>query len=394
MKNNTMKKILIISLILLFAAESWTQGITFFHGTFKEAMEKAKNEEKLIFIDAYAKWCGPCKRMASEVFTRDDVGKVFNNVFINLKIDMEEDEAKDIRDKFPVNAYPTFLIVNEKGELVSKQVGGMSPTDFINFGKNSLSKNDFAADYEKEYKNGKKDPEFLAKYVKALNRGGKSSVKVVNDFLITKPNIKDTSVLKIITEGLFESDSKCFTLFLENRAAIESKIGKDIYLSKIETACQRTVDKAIKYKSVDLLKESIVLMKKYCPKSALDFEINNSMTYYNVVGDIPEYCKTCKDYVSKIIKNEPDKISALAMKIVENYGIDKTAMKQAEDFAKMAADKSKDLKYKLSYANILYKNGKKSEALSQAEKAQKEAGKKDSNISQQAADLILKIKQG
>jgi thiol-disulfide isomerase/thioredoxin len=45
------------------------QGIEFFHGPWSEALAKAKTEDRLIFVDAFASWCGPCKRMAAETFT-------------------------------------------------------------------------------------------------------------------------------------------------------------------------------------------------------------------------------------------------------------------------------------------------------------------------------------
>ncbi len=388
-----MKKVTIILVIQLIVQMNFAQGIEFFHGTLKDAQAKAKAEEKLIFIDCFAKWCGPCKRMASEVFTKDDVGKFFNANYIPMKIDMEEEGGAEIQDKFPVSAYPTFLIVNDKGELVTKQVGGMSPADFIGFGKRALGKNDFSADYEKEYLSGNRKAEFLAKYTKSLNKSGKSSVKVINDFIATKPDLKDSFNLKVIIEGLYESDSKCFDLFLKNKSTILKYIPEATYLNKIETACQRTVDKAIKFKSTELLKEATIKMKSNCPKNAQEFEINNGMTFYNAMGDASSYCKTCHDYVSKIINKDANKINALALQIVDKFALDKNAMGDAEKFAKLAADISKDPKHSINYASILYKNGKKKDALSIAEKTKKIAEVKNQEMLPAINDLILKIKQ-
>ena len=65
------------------------QGIDFHHGTWKEALAEAQKQDKLVFIDAYAKWCGPCKKMAKNVFTLSEVGDFYNENFINVKLDME-----------------------------------------------------------------------------------------------------------------------------------------------------------------------------------------------------------------------------------------------------------------------------------------------------------------
>src|SRR5690554_7357569 len=60
-------------------------GIKFENLTFEEAIQKAKEENKLIFLDAYAVWCGPCKMMDRTTFKSEEVGKVFNKNFINIK---------------------------------------------------------------------------------------------------------------------------------------------------------------------------------------------------------------------------------------------------------------------------------------------------------------------
>src|SRR5690554_7882772 len=71
-------------------------GIFFESLTFEEAIQKAKKENKLIFLDAYAVWCGPCKLMDRTTFKSEKVGALFNENFINIKIDMEKGEGVDL----------------------------------------------------------------------------------------------------------------------------------------------------------------------------------------------------------------------------------------------------------------------------------------------------------
>lgn len=99
------------------------KGIQFYQGNFKEALALAKKENKVIFMDAYASWCGPCKRMAANTFTDGQVGDFFNKHFVNLKVDMEKGEGPAIAQKYPVEFYPTLFFIDKNGKIVKKLVG-------------------------------------------------------------------------------------------------------------------------------------------------------------------------------------------------------------------------------------------------------------------------------
>ena len=85
-----MKKIIsgisIICSIIISAQET----IQFQELPFKEIIAKAKKEKKLVFIDAYASWCGPCKMMEKNIFPQKSVREYFNTNFINARFDMEK----------------------------------------------------------------------------------------------------------------------------------------------------------------------------------------------------------------------------------------------------------------------------------------------------------------
>src|SRR4030095_10936907 len=116
------------------------QGIEFFHGTWDEALQKAKAEDKLIFVDAFTTWCGPLKNMAANTFPDPAVGEVFNKNFIAMKIDMEKEMGLEFRKKFPVTAYPTLFFIDYDQEVVLKSVGGKSPPDLISIAQGVVDK--------------------------------------------------------------------------------------------------------------------------------------------------------------------------------------------------------------------------------------------------------------
>ena len=73
-----------------------------FKGTFEEALKKAQAEKKDLFVDFYADWCGPCKIMADNIFTRQEVGKYFNSNFVCVQVNVEAGENKVLtKSRFP-----------------------------------------------------------------------------------------------------------------------------------------------------------------------------------------------------------------------------------------------------------------------------------------------------
>ena len=121
--------ILFIAILSVFVMTSVMKngdekGIKFDHMTLAEAKTEAIKTGKLIFIDCYTDWCGPCRRMAATSFKNEKVGNAFNGKFINLKIEMEKNpDGRGLAMKYRVNAYPTLLVINGEGKLVKKVIG-------------------------------------------------------------------------------------------------------------------------------------------------------------------------------------------------------------------------------------------------------------------------------
>jgi thioredoxin 1 len=108
-----------------------TTGIQFFEGTLNEAKAKAKAENKLIFFDAYASWCGPCKAMKKNVFPDPLVGKVFNEKYVSVAYDMEVGEGLAISSSYPVQGYPTLMFLDADGKIVGSFLGGRDASSLI-----------------------------------------------------------------------------------------------------------------------------------------------------------------------------------------------------------------------------------------------------------------------
>ncbi len=364
-----MKYLSLFSFILLFQFNSFTQGIEFFKGTWDEALEKAKTEEKIIFVDAYAQWCGPCKRMAKTTFKDDQVGEFFNANFINMKLDMEKGEGLKFRQKHPVSAFPTLFFIDPKGEVVFKAKGAQQVDGLLQMGRSALNKVDYSGDYAKLYEEGNREPELVYNYVRALNKSNKPSLKIANEYINSQDDMTTDFNQKFVLEAASEADSRIFDMLIKNRSKIESLTSKEEVNKKIEAACQRTVDKAIEFESDDLLEVAQAKMKKHYPAQAQKFTSQSDLKFYKEMGDAKNYIKCCNNFVKKEAKNDAGKLHDIAKEIAESFSGDSDAMKVAEKVAKKAADYGEKYKYHLTYATILAGNGKKQEAIKAAQKS-------------------------
>lgn len=370
------------------------QGIEFFHGTWAEAQEKAKSEEKLIFVDAFASWCGPCKRMAASVFPQEKVGSFFNANFVNLKIDMEKPENSEFAGKYPVSAYPTLLFIDANGKIVQKAVGAKDADQLLEFAQKVLGRADKSADYEKQYAEGNRDPKFLLDYIRALNAAGKPSLKITNEYLATQTDFSTDINLQFLYEGTVEADSRVFDLLVKNQSKTVALLGEEKVSARIEKACRNTVKKAIEFKSEALLGEAKSKMKTALPARAETFGYEADMSYYASTKDSKNYLKAAQSFQKSEIKNNSAKLHDLVISLLRAFPEDPKTLEQAEKWAKNAAENGGLPEYYLTLADIYKRQGNKEKAKSAAEKARKAIGEKDEKNMGGKVDYFIRTLEG
>jgi thiol-disulfide isomerase/thioredoxin len=384
-----MKKIVFSLLIAIgFTAVLSAQGINFFLGTWVEAQAKAKEEGKLIFVDAYAEWCGPCKRMAAQVFTDGKAGDYFNPNFINLKIDMEKPENAEFAGKFPVSAYPTLMFIDGDGKLAAKQVGAMDVDKLLEFGRKAAGGADKSAELAERYEKGERDPQFLLDYVRALNRAGKPSLKITNEYLATQKDFTTPFNKKFILEGASEADSRVFDLLIKNRAAIEQSETPAAVSMRIEKACIATVRKAIEFKDAKLLEEAKAKMKANYPSKAVQFASDADLKFNAATGNTKGYLKSINAKYKQSDKSAA-RTHDLVVELLRAFPDDAKALKQAEKWAADAAKKGGSPEYYLTLADIYKRQGKKDKARKAAESALAAIGEKDTKGYTQKIEFFL-----
>jgi thiol:disulfide interchange protein len=144
--------ILIISLSSCFGTKNVTDTnhiynkqddlIEFYYGgTMNEILDKAKKENKLVFVDMTADWCAPCKIMDEEVFTYKPLYEFVNDKFISYKLDVDNSTDHYLAFLYNVKTIPTIMFLDQNGRVLVKEESAVSISGFMELAKKALSKN-------------------------------------------------------------------------------------------------------------------------------------------------------------------------------------------------------------------------------------------------------------
>lgn len=227
-----MKKLLIgIACLTSLSAAAQNREITFREADWKTQLATAKKENKLIFFDAYTSWCGPCKIMAKEVFTKDSVADLFNNTFLNVKYDMEKGEGPALKDKYEVSAFPTYLFINGDGEIVHKIVGSMSAPEFMTEAGKALKPESTAFGLARKFNKGDHSEVTALAYMEALEKAYEAdkmgaAAKIYFDGL-PKASLLEAHNWALALKYLNNPAAQSFAYLYTHKAELEKQYGAD-----------------------------------------------------------------------------------------------------------------------------------------------------------------------
>jgi len=134
----------VFSMIVMVGAKTEslkpTKGIEFTETSLAVAIQTAKMQKKLIFIDIYATWCGPCMLLKLKTFLNKQAGQFFNANFVNLSLDGEKGEGLRLFEAYRLKAFPTLIILDNDGTPLLGSEGYLDAKTLIAFGKAGMDK--------------------------------------------------------------------------------------------------------------------------------------------------------------------------------------------------------------------------------------------------------------
>lgn len=365
-----MKNILLFFvLVLLIVGEARAQNslVNFNHDSWAEVLKKADKEDKVIFVDAYTTWCGPCKKMSRDVFTNAEVADFFNKTFINVKMDMEKGEGIKIAEDYNVRAYPTLLFIDKKGELVHRAVGYHNTDQFIELGKTASSSSNTLSALRKRYEFGDRSEQFLYDYTFALSDAMMSDevTKISGEYLDTQKDWGTERNSTFLFRFLNDTESKQFDYFINNKETFVGLFGEAPVVRKLRYLVNNSIQDSADDSALDQISR---LYKKIYPEKADEMISDFSMMYYLRAEDIANYVNASKNHFKKYGTNDWEMLNEAAWNFYEF--IDKKGdLKKAIKWAQQSMEINKNYYNADTLAALYYKIKSKKKAIRAAEEA-------------------------
>jgi len=362
MKNLT--KIFISALILLTSSQTFATGIDFHHDlTFQQALDLAKKEGKLVFVDCYTSWCGPCKRLAATVFTDSTVGVFFNNNYINVKFDMEKDEGPSIATRYQITAYPTLLWLDGNGSIKNKVIGGTDPTGLINGGRTASPPiSDKMIDMDKKYQSGTRDEAFMEDYLRMFRSSGRNYDMAFEEYLkqANAQSWPKNNIEALVFDLTNTYPSPGVDMLVKYKNDLIAKYGEKPYAEKVNDIAKDALAMAKIKADQKILHEATELVKSTVPDSKQEVA-HMEMDYYMSTGKVNDYDKYVTEYIKKFGSNDAKILNDVAWQYYIGTD-DHKYLKKALDWSYKAVNIQNTSTTNTTYAYLQYKLGNLSEA--------------------------------
>ena len=396
-----MKKLSIALLALsagLFATAQET-GMHFEHNTtWEKVLAKAKAENKYIFIDCYTTWCGPCKQMSKNIFPMETVGAFYNKNYINIKVQIDtlKDagkkiiDSKDVQDwyatadmledKYNIRAYPTYLFFDPNGQIVHRAVGSSEAPKFIAKGEDAMVPEKQYYTLKRKYEAGDHDEKFLYQVAMAANEAydPRFAKIVADEYLAKQTDLYTKDNLNLLKDFTQTSKDQGFKVMSENPAKVDAVLGKGEAGKVIKgIIMQEEIYPALFSKNVttpDWATLETKLKLKY-PAQANEAFLYSKVLYAQQKRDWKYFGTAVSDYMKAYGSDAtPEQMNSFAWTVFQNCD-DIACVTNALDWSKQSFANNNDHQFMDTYANLLYKAGKKKEAIEWETKAMELAQK-------------------
>lgn len=374
-----------LSLLLPFAVAAQEKGVHFEHAlSWVDVKAKAKAENKYIFMDCFTTWCGPCRYMRTVIFPQGEAGDFFNDKFVNLEVQLDttakdNDQVKSwyadahtIMGQYAINAFPTYLIFAPDGRVLHRIVGGSnSAKSFIGMVQEAFDTTKQYYTKLEQFENGRRDSGFLRQLAMQANNVYDMTTgrKAAKAYLAGQTTLFTPVALNLITTYTTRSTDEYFGFLAEHASEINQVLGAGKAENKVRTIFLN--EGTGLSRSDNRVPNWAGIQKKIAarlPGEADEITKRIKINFYNSKRDWTNFEKAIVSYMkqySHLINIQ--ELNSIAWNVFENCS-DMTCVSQILDWSKQLKDANTPA-FMDTYANILYKLGKKDAAIALEEKA-------------------------
>ncbi|MGE7773802.1 thioredoxin family protein [Chitinophaga sp. NPDC101104] len=387
--------LLIFALFTSLTLRAQEEGIRFGTASWSETLAQAGKENKLVFLDCYTSWCAPCKWMDKNVFVLKNIADFYNGQFVNTKFDMEKGEGIELRKKYNVQSFPTYLFINSKGEIVHRTGSRMTAEEFLEEGRMAADPDRSLSSVAKRYAEGQRDIPFLLNYYLALNRSDRqASEKIAAEIAgkMTDSTLGTPLGWKAIKNLARSSNDKFGKYFLAHTDdfrhyttgadldALTDRLLSSTLYGYVYAGNEAAFYEGLKHfstsKSIERQQQAVMLEAEFLQRE----------------GRAKQYIALTDKAMKGVLKDQAEKLSFLARRVSGKKEADekmKPFLPQAYKLAKKAVELDpEEYSVQSTFGWICLSLKKKDEGLKAARKARALADAETSKIQKLAQELV------
>lgn len=348
-------------------------GVQFEGDTWEEVKARARSEDKLIFLDAYATWCVPCKQMDIQVFNRTDIGDYFNEHFINFKMDLEKGIGPILAARYNVSTFPALLFLTADETLVHKALGYKNAPNLMAEAKHASRPEQISQALDQRYDEGDRKPDFLRDYTYIKYKLMDGSHKpIIQEFIKSQKDFSSEANLKYIYFFTENFQSKMFPLLARHRKDLYPIYGNKEVDQTLQLMVHTEIYNHPQPLAIDKVRD--IYATAYPDKADWMFFQYQSEQYL-ATENYRDYATALTDYWNKYPEADPDLLIKEA-KNFDNWFQDKIHRTQAIRFVQQALEINEDPAYYDLLADLYQKVGEKKLAKKTTKKKKKLLRKK------------------
>lgn len=345
-------------------------GIRFEEKSFADVLKKSAQSNKLVFVDAYTSWCVPCKWMDKNVFVNDTISTFYNANFVNFKQDMEKGEGPELRKKYNVTSYPTYLFLSSDGTVMHRSGSKMEAQEFLKLAQEVLDPKKTLPVLNAKYEQGNRSTPFMWDFMIALKQSRDPRVSKIKDELLA--SLTDKQLISelgwnIMQQFPLNETDRLGKILIANQAKFEN-IGGKSNVQKIVDQMAISSLYGLSRQDPDQFMAKLNALKK--SSSDLRSLILVEQSHYIDHEKYPELLTLMKDAKSNYFKNNAMDLSFLVRKVARDNFPDEKVKQEAYEIGKITiALMPEEYSVQGTFADICYVVNKKEEGVRAASKA-------------------------